>query len=97
MSKMQELRILTEERNQTPHTTERRILRNPNATKEKANQNMQNAPQPQAQAPQQQTHEKKWRDQMETLKCELEELRLVQQSAMSPGMQRGLQQRNNKS
>ena len=34
VSKMQELRILTEEQNQTPHTTEIRILRNPNATKE---------------------------------------------------------------
>ena len=96
VSKMQELRILTEERNQTPHTTEIRILRDPNATKETANQNMQNVPQPQTQT-QPQTHEKKWSDQIETLKCELEELRLFQQSAMSPGMQRGFQQRNNNS
>ena len=97
VSKMQELRILTEERNQTPHT-ETRILRNPNATKETANQNPQNAqaPQPQAQM-QPQTQEKKWSDQMETLKRELEELRLFQQSAMSLGMQRGFQQRNNNS
>ena len=70
VSKMQELRILTEERNQTPHTTEIRILRNPNAAKEMANQNSQNAPQPQpqAQTPQPQMQEKKWSDQMETLK-----------------------------
>ena len=57
VSKMQELRILREERNQTPHTTEIRILRNPNAAKETVNQNSKNAPQPQ-------TQEKKWSDQM---------------------------------
>ena len=96
VSKMQELRILTEEWIQTPHT-EMRILKNPNATKKTANQNPQNAPQPQAQMPQPQTQEKKWSDQMESLKCELEEMRLFQQSAMSPGMQRGFQQRNNNS
>ena len=95
VSMMQELRILTEERNQTPHTTEIRILRNPNAMKETTNQNSQQAPQTQAQTPQLQMQEKKWSDQMETLKRELEELRLFQQSAMSPGMQRGFQQRNN--
>ena len=97
VSKMQELRILTEERNQTRHT-EIRILRNPNATKETANQNPQNAqgPQPQAQT-QPQTQEKKWSDQMENLKRELEELRLFQQSAMTAGMERDFQQRNNNS
>ena len=46
VSKMQELRKLTEERNQTLHTTEIRILRNPNATKETVNQNSQKASQP---------------------------------------------------
>ena len=97
VSKMQELIILTEKRNQTPHT-ETRILRSPNATKETANQNLQNtqAPQPQAQT-QPQTQEKKWSGQMETIKRELEELKLFQQSAMTPGMQRGFQQRNNNS
>ena len=99
VSKMQELRILTEEQNQTPHTTEIRILRNLNAVKETANPNLRNAPQPQpqVQTPQLQMQEKIWSDQMETLKCELEEMRLFQQSAMSPGMQRGFQQRNNNS
>ena len=49
VSKTQELRILTEERNHTPHTTQIWIVRNLNATKETANQNSQNAPQPQPQ------------------------------------------------
>ena len=93
VSKMQELRILTEEQNQTPHT-EIRILRNPKDAKETANQNPQSAPQSQ---PQPQTQVKKWSDQMETLEREMEEMRLFQQSAMSPGMQRGFQQRNNNS
>ena len=57
VSKMQELRILTEERNQTSHT-DIRIVRNPNAEKETANQNSQSTPQ--AQMPQLQTQEKKW-------------------------------------
>ena len=89
VSKMQELSILTEERNQTP-PTEIRILRNPNAAKEALNQNPQNELKPQ-------TQEKKWSDQMVSLKRELEEMRLFHQSAMSPGMQRGFQQRNNNS
>ena len=60
--KMQELIILTEERNQTPHTTEIKILRNANATKKKRNQNLQSTPKPQlqAQTTQPQMQEKKW-------------------------------------
>ena len=76
VSKMQELRILTEERNQTP-PTEIRVLRNPNAAKETANQNSHSAPQPQPQVQTKpQTQQKKWSDQMETLKRQLEEMRL---------------------
>ena len=55
LSKMQKLRILTEERNQTPHTTEIRILKNPNTMKETGIPNTQNARQPQVQMPQPQT------------------------------------------